>query len=192
MKLSEGICPFLEEKLSGKYMCKIYDCRPQNCISFSPPSPLCKREIPDLIEHVKSIEIENEKIKLFLNSEETLEGTLSGKGKERFSSVLSHISQIDHARANNTAIVFSKVKEIMKHLEEGKISYEDFRGNFYRLKIIVKHIWEKKAFYSGEIEDLWNTVCNIEMNFMEREALPEKISQENLLRDCKKITISTC
>ena len=168
LKLENGRCPFLEELSTGKYICKIYDCRPLDCNLYLPTSQACQKEATELIEQIYSIEIKGEKINLTLKNGHNYNASLPVEVKEKYKQILKILSSIKPGEANRVKTVLKEVENILQDIEEEKISRDSFKKNISRLKKIIQNIWKDSVSYSEDIEKTWKKICHMEMKYIDK------------------------
>ncbi len=173
IRLKDGKCPFLEQKPSGRYKCKIYNDRPESCRLYMSTSPLCTKDSNDLIEEIKYLDIVNERIFFLLNSGQFYRDLpISEELRIDFSDLLSTIASIKNEEANKVKTALGKLKEIIQDVEEGKISHDYFMKKVHTLKEMLTTIWNQRISYSRELEELWTRISKIELeNFNKNEPL---------------------
>lgn len=164
MKTADNKCPFLDEHISGRTTCKIYDSRPQECSLFFPCSPVCKKDTADLIEQIRSLEIEGDKFICYLKPGSSFQNLFTQDLKEKYSDIVSFITSMKPGESDKVRFIMKEVEAIIIDVEKGKFSKEEFKRNVSRIKRIVQNIWEERVIYNAELEVLWTRICNLEVS----------------------------
>lgn len=126
IKLKNGKCPFLEEKSSGRYFCKIYEVRPSSCYLYMPVTDLCRKETPDLIEQIEYIDIENDRASISLKNGMIYEKQIMTENlTEVYNEILSTIYHIDKKDTYNVNNVLEEFREDEREKEKINNSAEE-------------------------------------------------------------------
>jgi len=175
IKLSEGKCPFLEIKSTGRCTCTIYDTRPKSCREFLPASDICKKDTYDMIEEISYLEAEDDKISVEFRSGEFYQYKITETLGEKYKEILNILSEIDKDKLRG---ILEDIKDLLDALEKGELCNLDLKKHIDRLKKALKTIENEKGqgFSREEMETIRERLYELEKQGADKEI--EEFSDE--------------